>query len=526
MQANRDSRFESDLLQVLAWVVADHSEAEESAASIGELICSIPTEELEGLCIALLAELNEGRLRPVRLRQVLQNIASRLLVAPRLDRNETCDLQSTVEPEILYRLFTGIVSIDATASAHILQCLAAQADPHSLEVIVRCLSEDSSQDWKSVGLGLSPLWRAPVKVLDDFFQTIGPALERAAVVPVVLDLANHSVRSGRLSEHPLAARAEMLTSLLKQLVGRLEKLHETPAHFGGSVEEIQKVLGDSVALAVSLCDALGLIGHEESKVALSQAMQLSHRRIQTEAAASLVRLGDPAGRQRLVDLAADPVARRRVVQYAEELELVPEIDQQYRYPMALAESELAAWLSSPEQFGLPPSTLQHVDMRTLYWPGYEEPRDCYLFQFQYQFPAGEYLNFGIAGPLTHAFAVSLSGLDIDDMYAAFAGWHAEHDEIYEVPVVMMNLGQQREAQKLEEAFLREGFQVETKIALTFLLGEPSLLARLKRDGQSFTGITDGYASTYFEVGRIQIASSPDLVLAVYRGRKLLRAFNE
>ena len=52
---------------------------------------------------------------------------------------------------------------------------------------------------------------------------------------------------------------------------------------------------DGVGLAVALCDALAQIGNKEAIGKLYQAMDLSHRRLRTEAAAALAKLGEEAG---------------------------------------------------------------------------------------------------------------------------------------------------------------------------------------------------------------------------------------
>ena len=47
----------------------------------------------------------------------------------------------------------------------------------------------------------------------------------------------------------------------------------------------------------------------------------------------------------------------------------------------------------------------------------------------------------MAGPLVHAFEADLTKLDQFDAYAAFAGWQAEHPDIYEVPHESWNVAQ-------------------------------------------------------------------------------------
>ncbi len=115
--------------------------------------------------------------------------------------------------------------------------------------------------------------------------------------------------------------------------------------------KIQRILFDSVSLAVSLCDTLGLIGNPEAIGKLNQALRLSHRRIQTEAAFALAKLGDKQGKQKVLELASDFTCRQRAVAYAEELGIENELDERWTTNMALAVSRLANWLAQNEQMG-------------------------------------------------------------------------------------------------------------------------------------------------------------------------------
>lgn len=541
--------YELRLRELVTWLTGSQTDAPDSASVPSQsspaepaetdprplLACVLAasTEDLEQVCNLLLANFDSARLHPIRLRGFFQSLASRLLQASaaevdsdRQGDQEHCESSGEIiAAELIGTLYVQLQSVDPTAAAHALQCLAAQADQHSIGVLSGLLEESPPNDWPLVGIALSPLWNASWPVLEQFFEAAGDGLLNAVTVSVLLDLANHAYRTGKLADHPFASRTETLIELLKQVTIRLEKAEKSPEYIGGDVSEIQRRLSDSVALMLSLSDALGLLGDSSACPVLAEAMELSHRRIQTEAAAALVRLGDQRGKKRLVQLAADPAARRRAVSYAEELELEEEIDQVYRLPAALAESELVTWLATAEQFAIPPQSMELVDSRTLYWPGYEEPRDCYLFRFHYELPQGNYQNLGIAGPLAHAFPHDLTSLTIEDVYSAFAGWHAEHDEIYEVPAEQFNLAQRQEAERLHSYMEQQGCRVIRCIALTFLLGEISLLATVQSQDKQYMAIADGETLIRYPLHPNPALDCSQLVLAVYRGRKLLRAFN-
>ncbi len=61
----------------------------------------------------------------------------------------------------------------------------------------------------------------------------------------------------------------------------------------------------------ALCDTLALMDCQPAIGKLHQALSLRHRRVQTEAAYALARLDQEIGRQTLIGLAAEPVARLR-----------------------------------------------------------------------------------------------------------------------------------------------------------------------------------------------------------------------
>ncbi len=59
-------------------------------------------------------------------------------------------------------------------------------------------------------------------------------------------------------------RAPRLRQLLESTVARLSRLEANPKQFGEDVATIQRVLHNAIALTVSLCDTLGLIGDQQA----------------------------------------------------------------------------------------------------------------------------------------------------------------------------------------------------------------------------------------------------------------------
>ncbi len=374
----------------------------------------------------------------------------------------------------------------------------------ALKLLVEMLSTWPPHEWNATAQALGPLVSHRDWNLDTVFPRLLDALQFPTTVASVLDLANHCCRIQRVQEHPAKAILPSLTALLSGTVGRLGQLEEDPTRFGSSVDEIQRILDESIALCVALCDALSWMNDPSVIGKLHQAMNLSHRRVKTEAACALTRLGDESGRKALIELAADPVARLRAIKYAEELGFEEEIDEAWRLPQAIAEAELASWLAEPSHMGLPPHRVELLDERTCYWPGYHEPQTAYLFRYEYRFPDSELSNIGMAGPIVHSFGADLADLPEDDIYAAFAGWTAEHDEIFEVYVEQANSAQRQEVVRLRNHLEHEGFEHINPIFLGFFVQERSLVAHASKNDTTGVVVTDGLETLWLPTqGRIR-----------------------
>ena len=461
-----------------------------------------------------------------RMRILLQWIAARTLRL-RLE-NSDGELDGIVDTDALAELAVSLKqSNHPQAAAHCLQILAAQADRDSLAELCNLLAARTVEDDRSIAVAVSPLFQWPPPGLAQVFDSLGENLWNLQLIGPMLDLAAHCLRKGKLTAHPLKSKIARLRELLGASVQRLAVLEEKPQQFGNDVATIQQVLSGGVALTVSLCDALGLMNDQESEIKLMQAMELSHRRVQTEAACALARLGKEAGRRRLIELTGDPAARLRAVAYADELGLEEEVPAEMREPIAMAESEAIAWLSESERFGFPPAELELIDQRTQFWPSYDTPQACFLWRFAYRFAQGELSNLIIAGPLVHAFHADLKRLDVDDVYGLFAGWQAEHNEIYEVPSSQFNSAQRSECDRLLKKAAEENTDIDQwrALALTFFFGERAVLAVGQRSGQNVCLVVDDLEQVEQDIDSRPTSLTPELVLCLYRGRKLLRSFN-
>lgn len=241
---------------------------------------------------------------------------------------------------------------------------------------------------------------------------------------------------------------------------------------------------------------------------------------------ALARLHDESGAETLVSLAAESSVRLTVLAYAQELGLLDQIDAAYRSDEARAEAELVRVLSEPSHFGYPPSKCELLDVRKLCWPSYDEPVDCYLFKFSYTFPNGEYTNVGIAGPATHAFGNDLSILAPSEIYAAFAGWQAEHEEIQELEIDPANPHQATEVERYTRRLSDQGFTEIEPSFIGLFFGERSLIARVKFEGRPGFGVVSDAEIHWIPQVDSNRGLSAEVAYAIYKGKRLLRTFNQ
>jgi len=415
------------------------------------------------------------------------------------------------------------------ARAQLLAWLAIGASAAELDTLSQLLIDDPPSEDQDVVQALAPLFQRRRGEVAQLFPRLFAALSHSAIAAPVVDLANYLTREKLVSRHPGAQRVEQLANLLGDVVQSLLRLEEMPAEQGESPQELSRRVARGVALAVSLCDALALIGDAAVAGKLYQALEVRHRRLRTEAAAALARLGDQRGRDALVELAAEPVARLRVLAYAEELGIKDRIDPQHMTPVARAEAELCVWLAEPTQYGLPPVTCELFDQRRQLWPGYDAPVECFLFRFQYVVTLEDgrersFSNIGIAGPVTHAFVADLGDLPAGDIYAAFAGWQAEHEQIRELDVERLSKSEQLEVERLKRRLIDAGFAEIEPRRVGYFFGDKALVALARRDGAPGVAVADFQEISFFP-RRANRPLGPEEVYCIYKGRKLLAAFN-
>jgi hypothetical protein len=431
-------------------------------------------------------------------------------------------IESTAE--LMGRLYSQ-VGPHQGARYHLLSALAAVGQPPELDILCGLMKNDPPQGLAAATAPFFLLLQPHVAV-DRLFPELFECLDNQDVAIAVLEIANHLTRDQRVPVHPGTPRIEQLLGLLGGVTQQLELLqNQAMERSVEDSEERRKTVSNGISLAVALCDSLGLVGDQRAVRPLKHLMDIKHRRVRVEAAAAIARLGHIEGKNVLRDLVAEPSVRLRVLAYAEELDFLDLIDEKYSDPASVAEAELVTYLSQPTNMGVPPSACELVDMKTLYWPGFEEPRNCYLFRYTYHAaePDGTlstFRNLGIAGPLIHAFHVSIDTLVPNDAYAMFAGWQAEHEDILQFEIEHVDpsslhpiLVEHRD--RIED---QDYSAVQPHIHGKFF-GDDILVARCEREGEIGTVVVDPQQE-YWYAGQ-----APPQGYCIYKGHRLLQAFN-
>jgi len=431
---------------------------------------------------------------------------------------------SAANRDQIVRLY-GALGPAHPSRSQLLQMLAATLQAEDLAAFTALLVEDPPRDRNGVGLALGPLFQTKNYDPAPLFPRLLDAVRHSSVAAAIIDLCNYLTREKLMAEHPATPRKGQLIELLGELVQRLARLGETTDVADQRLPEVALQIEESVSLTVALCDACALLGDKNAIGKLHQALDLPHRRLRTEAAAALARFDEEVGREVLTALAAEPSCRLRVLAYAEELGLLDRVELQFQTPVARAEAELALWLAQPTQIGFPPVRLELFDERSQYWPGFADPVGCFLFRFVYPFPAGDYSNLGIAGPLTHAFSADLADLSPDDIYAAFAGWQAEHEDIFERDVEVLTDSDRIDVVRLERRLRDAGYEGIQSLQLGSFFGEKMLIARAVRDGQAGIAVADPQDVLWFSSAGKSRPLGGTEACCIYKGRKLLRSFN-
>ena len=435
-------------------------------------------------------------------------------------------------PVILQRLaeIYDLVPVNENLRNQILGLLATVGTESALEIWEKRLCEAPPQHRTGIVLAFAPLMHREARLTQALFDPLFTrALGHLPVAAAVLDLANYAHRAGILDPHPAAGRADQLSELLGQLASQMARIEEGNVPEAWDTAQISQTVSDAVALMIPLCDSMALMEHQPAIGKLNQTLDLRHRRLQTEAAAALAKMGDENGRKTLIGLAEHPNVRTRVLAYADELGLGSQISLEYQGDIATAEAHLATWLCEPEQMGIAPSEMTLLDNRELNWPSYEHPIQCYLFQYTYGKGENAYRNVGISGPLTHAFAADINQLSKLTTYAAFAGWQTSHQEVFSLPFDRASEAMPGVVSGLLRLMNELEYVGMQPVALGGFFGEYQLIASGKTSDPSNpiagTLIVNGEQADWIEAGNPDAPIDWELALDIWRGQRLLANFN-
>ncbi len=471
--------------------------------------------------LALCRELIECGQKCVSLSGEFLEILFSRLVSLAAERADTFDSVLCPQMASVYQ----ILGKDCPGRHFLLLALSKSGTAIALKTFVELIVNEPPEQDTAVVQVFTPLFHKDLFDENAVFPRLLDGLSHVQLAAPVLDLANYLTREGFVEKHPAADQVELLATLLGDAAQRLAHYEENADLLTETAEQMSEKVDAGVTLAVSLCDALAQIGDTSVVGKLFQALQPKHRRLRTEAAAALARLGEEDGKAELLKLAEEPVARLRVLAYADELALADDIPDEYSTDEARAEAELALHLAQPTQLGFPPTQCELFDRREQYWPSYDDPVDCFLFRFSYDLGPRRYSNIGIAGPLTHSFTADLGDLPPNDIYAVFAGWQAEHEDIYQVEVDRLNETGIRECDRLQRRMSEEGYDDIRPVMLGYFFEDRVLVADALREGQNGLAVADQDDVFWYSTEKGVRPLGPEEVYCIYKGRKFLSTFN-
>ena len=138
---------------------------------------------------------------------------------------------------------------------------------------------------------------------------------------------------------------------------------------------------------------------------------------------------------------------------------------------------------------------------------------------------GELSGIGMAGPLVHSFSADLQDLSLSDLYAAFAGWQAEHEDIYEVPPEKLGPSEAAALRRVCDELRQQEFDAIEMVTIGHFFGQTVTVATATRADQPGTVIYQPDRISWCPQGNPQRPIDSSLAYNIYKGRILLRMFN-
>ena len=164
--------------------------------------------------------------------------------------------------------------------------------------------------------------------------------------------------------------------------------------------------------------------------------------------------------------------------------------------LAKAKSDLALWLSQPEQFALPPTKIELQEQRTMDWPGFDGPQECFLLQYDYGMGENVYSNIGFSGPFACALALDMKAFNNDTLFAMYLANDVEDPSESKVAWDSLSEYERRALGGLVDDLEEKGFREVRALAKLTCLGHSAVLCQgLSRgttdEGNGWGILTDG-----------------------------------
>ena len=426
------------------------------------------------------------------------------------------------------RSLYALLSPHSLSRGYILAWMARSNRCEDFDWLIETICQNPPTDGNALSLAFAPLFSNDNWDCEQLFARLFLDLNESAAINMAVDVSNHLFRNGR-KPHPLTDYRVSLVELLNSIVDRLEVLQSNLIDDANVAKSNAITIDESIAFVVSICDALRHIGDRQTITPLTRAMRLEHRRIQCEAAVALAAMQEEAGVHKLLELVEQPLVRRRVNLYAEELGLADRIDERYRGRNAVAEAGLVEWLARRENFGIPPTKCELIGSRELDWPGFENPVQCMLFAFEYRAGQQSFRSIAIGEPCTFAFKADLTQVSIDDCYQIYAGFDLEHEEIFALDLASATTMYRNDIEHLQRNFPMD-VQPEW-VGSGLFMGEKVLLGQFTdkniTDNDTLQYIAwNGVAIEALKVGNVAVPPSWQVGWYWWVGRQLFKSFEQ
>jgi hypothetical protein len=297
---------------------------------------------------------------------------------------------------------------------HGLRMLALMAEVEGTEVVIAATQKKTiagSFWWQSV----MDIYASGHPLAGPFFGAMAESLPQQFAGIALLDAANAACREHGLKAHPFdnADGVKRLTKLLK-----LKDISE-------------------FSFALSAAASLPFLAPRRRTPLMTLAAKHKDAGVRMELAWAQAKLGKSIGAKTLAVAALHPHTSSRACDYLEELGLEKKIPAEALNPDFAAMAAMCDWLSHPNEFGEPPTSITLFDTRTIYWPPAGKKTRAWLFEYTYaktkDRPKAE-TGVGIAGPILFAmFDEATPNLTPERIYGLYCEMALQWDEDKRAP---------------------------------------------------------------------------------------------